>query len=103
MNNLTAYLKYRKLLFGLLSAGAVWYLLNFFGPIQALPSCMVKAYTGFNCLACGTTTASFEILNHGFDSQNINHYKVLIAGIAVVLFLGYDFIAYSLKLKKISS
>ncbi len=71
------------------------FVLNLTGHVSMLPGCMVEHYTGFRCLACGTTTASIDFFNGGFDSSINDHIKPTFAALAFCILLTFDIYSFT--------
>lgn len=76
--------------FGLFCIFTGWVLINFLGIGNTSSSCVIKASTGLNCLACGTTSSIRQILEGNFYTAlelNPLGFLVLLAGISLGILL----------------
>jgi hypothetical protein len=76
--------------FGLFCIFIGWILIDFLGIGKTSPECVIKASTGMNCLACGTTSSIRQILEGDFHAAlelNPLGFLVLFAGITFGILL----------------
>ncbi len=66
--------------------GFCYLLYTFFFPVEVLPSCSIKAVTGYPCPSCGTTRSVFLLLNGNIiQSLLTNPFGLAVAVIMFVL------------------
>ena len=101
LETLREYIFFRKSLLVIGITALFLFALNLTGQLNMLPACIVEHYTGFHCLACGSTTASIHIFKGGFDSANKDHWKPIFAALSLSVLLAIDI--YSITKRKLKN
>ncbi|MDE0772379.1 MAG: DUF2752 domain-containing protein [Salibacteraceae bacterium] len=89
------YIFFRKSLLLIGITALFLFALNLTGQLNMLPACFVEHYTGFHCIACGSTTASIDIFKVGFDIANKDHFKPIFAALSLSVLLAIDIYSFT--------